>query len=66
MPLAKTLEFVAELIEFIAELASGGMTIEKARKRAAELLARKPEHFTDELLAELEAKIENLEHVSER
>ncbi len=58
----KTLTFVAELLEFIADLASGNMMIERARERAAELLARKPEEISDRLLAELRTEIAELEN----
>jgi hypothetical protein len=61
MSTLKILEFVAELITFIAELAAGDMTIDKARKRAAKLLARKPEALTDLLLAELNARIAEID-----
>ena len=55
------LDFVGELIAFIGDLASGKMDLDKARKRAAELQARAPEHLTDDLLAELDRKIAALE-----
>ncbi len=65
MSVSAIMGFAAEMIEFIVELAAGTVTIEKARKRAAELLARKPEMFTDALLAEIDAKIAELEKPAE-
>ena len=55
------MDFVQELIAFIAQLASGSLTIEDARKRAADLMQRKPEQLTDALLDELNAKMAALE-----
>ena len=53
--------WIKETIELIDDLASGKVTIEDARKRAAILQARRPEQFTDALLGEMDAKIAALE-----
>jgi hypothetical protein len=54
------MDFVKELIHFISDLASGEMNILAARKKAAELQKKAPEHLTDELLAEVEAQLAEL------
>lgn len=54
-------EFIKELLDLIADLASGKVQIEEARKRAADLQARQPEQLTDALLDELDAKIAELD-----
>jgi hypothetical protein len=53
-------EFIAEAMEFIADLASGDMKIEDARKRAAALQEKMPEKLTDALRSELQSKIDKL------
>ena len=54
-------EFLNELMGFVRDVASGSMDIDEARQRAAELQARQPEQMTDALLAELDAKIAELD-----
>jgi hypothetical protein len=54
-------ELVKELIEFFADLASGQMKIEDARKHAKKFRDKLAETATDDLLAEMDARIAELE-----
>jgi hypothetical protein len=51
-------DLLKELIEFFADLASGKMKIEDARKKAAEYHKRIPETATDDVLAQIEALLD--------
>ncbi len=50
-----------EMIEFIADLARGTMTIEQAQRRAQIYQAQLAEHASDDLLDEIDRRLQELE-----
>jgi len=53
--------WVVEVVQFLADFAGGKMQVTDARKRAKKLHDAKPATYTDELVAELDKRIAELE-----